>query len=202
MPTPPGTSPSLEHSAGGRFRRFWLAGIPILVLLGLLALGLGQDPQENPSPLLNKPAPGFTLYELHSNTPLSSKNLQGMPYVLNFWASWCLPCRKEAPVLAAAHQMYGKQLRIIGVAVQDTPTKARAFAREFGKLYFLAMDDSQGSLALNHGIFGVPETFFVTAGSIIHSKHVGPITHQEMNSHIQALLQSDLTPASIVSDPP
>ncbi|MDH5751712.1 MAG: redoxin domain-containing protein [Deltaproteobacteria bacterium] len=159
--------------------KFWAVMAGITGLMGLFAFGFTKDPRKVPSPLVGKPAPGFSLVDINTGEQLSNETLKGTPYILNFWASWCVACRTEARVLEHAFQRYwkGQQLfRVIGIAIQDTPEKARAFARNFGKTYYLALDNESGDIALNYGLYGVPESFFVDAEGVIRYKEIGPVT--------------------------
>ena len=160
--------------------KFWAVIAGIMSMVGLFAYGFTKDPKLVPSELVGKAVPAFTITDLHSGQTLSSADLKGTPFILNFWASWCIPCRHEARVLEATYQKYDRQqgvMRVLGVAIQDSPEAAKNFARRYGKTYFLAVDNQSGDIALNYGLYGVPETFFVDAEGIIRYKHVGAATH-------------------------
>ncbi len=140
---------------------------------------------------MGRPAPSFQLAGLNTGEPLSLADLKGKPFILNFWASWCAACRDEAVVLEEAHQRYAVQqdkLRVVGIAIQDTPEDARAFARRFGKTYFLALDNEAGDISLNYGLYGVPETFFVDAQGIIRHKQIGAVTRKVIEEQVPRLL--------------
>ena len=114
-----------------------------------------------------------------------------MPVLLNFWASWCVACRDEAHILQAAHLRYektGDQLRVVGIAIQDTEDKAVAFARKFGKTYFLGLDNEAGDISLSYGLYGVPESFFIDAGGIIRYKHVGAVSAELVEREVARLM--------------
>ena len=157
---------------------FWISWCAVLGLLAIFVFGFSTDPRKVPSPLIGKAAPNFVARELGGTRTLQLKRL-GTPILLNFWASWCVECQAEARVLENFHQ---KQLKsenpvtVLGIAIQDNTETARAFARRFGKSYFLALDDPSGSIALDYGIYGVPETFFIDASGIIRHKHIGGVT--------------------------
>ncbi len=171
--------------------KFWGAIAVILGFIGILAYGLNTDPKKVPSPLIHKAAADFEVSSLDGTTSLKLSDLRGKPVVLNFWASWCLECQTEAYVLESFYQQYDKekgQIRVIGVAIQDTQTRATAFANRFGKNYFLALDHTDGRIALDYGIYGVPETFFIDAEGIIRFKKVGGVTPELMTQQIQTLL--------------
>ncbi|MBF0287035.1 MAG: redoxin domain-containing protein [SAR324 cluster bacterium] len=176
--------------------KFWGAVAIILGFIGILAYGLNKDPKKVPSPLINKEAADFEVSSLGGTSSLRLSDLRGKPVILNFWASWCVECQTEAHVLESFYQQYDKkkqQIRVIGIAIQDTPERANAFANQFGKNYFLALDYEDGRIALDYGIYGVPETFFIDARGIIRFKKVGGVTPQLMTQQIQTLLRSSAT---------
>ncbi|MDH4246792.1 MAG: redoxin domain-containing protein [Deltaproteobacteria bacterium] len=172
--------------------KFWAVMLGIVALTGLFAFGFTKDPKLVPSPLVNRPAPAFSITEMNTGQALSSSDLKGKPYILNFWASWCVPCRQEAAHLEAAYQKYERQqgvLRVIGIAIQDAPEAARDFAKRYGKTYFLAVDNKAGDIALNYGLYGVPETFLVDAEGIIRFKNVGATTTEVIERDMLPLIR-------------
>lgn len=157
---------------------FWFSWCTVLGLLAIFVFSFSTDPTKVPSPLIGKAAPDFVVRELGGNRTLQLKRL-GTPILLNFWASWCVECQAEAGVLENFHQEQLKRenpVIVLGIAIQDNIETARDFAQRFGKSYFLALDDPSGSIALDYGIYGVPETFFIDASGIIRHKHIGGIT--------------------------
>ena len=167
----------------------WLL-VPLIVLpLGwLLFQGFGRDPREVSSPLIGRAAPAWTLETLDGET-LSSEELAGRPYIVNFWASWCIPaCVDEHPVLAAAHEEYGDDLTIIGVLYQDAPDDARTFLARYGDAGYTHLDDAGGSLAIEFGVTGPPETFFVDAEGIVRERQFGPLTEELMEQRLGSIL--------------
>ena len=144
--------------------KFWVAWGHIIGLIALLAFGFTTDPKKVPSPLVGKTAPDFEILALNGHEKIRLSELKGKPVLLNYWASWCHECKVEANILKEFHQKYGsatQQIKVIGIAIQDTEEKAKAFARLYGKTYFLGLDDDIGNIALDYGIYGVPETFFM-----------------------------------------
>jgi cytochrome c biogenesis protein CcmG/thiol:disulfide interchange protein DsbE len=173
--------------------KFWTVMVVIAGLTGLFVFGFTVNPKIVPSPLVKRPAPGFRVTELNTGEPLSLESLRGTPFVLNFWASWCVACRDEAHVLEAAHRRWGgdpARFRVIGIAIQDTPTDARRFAKRFGKTYYLALDSTAGDISLNYGLYGVPETFFVDADGIVAFKQIGAVTADVIQEQVPKLIAS------------
>ena len=172
--------------------KFWAVWVIVLGLIILLAFGFTTDPKKVPSPLMGRPAPDFQVDELNGEQKFSLSEFKGIPIVLNFWASWCAECRTEAVILENFFQKYGvnnKQLVMIGIAIQDSPKNAKAFARHFGKTYLLGLDDDAGNIALDYGIYGVPETFFIDQEGNIFHKTIGMVTKELMEQKFKPFLQ-------------
>jgi cytochrome c biogenesis protein CcmG/thiol:disulfide interchange protein DsbE len=173
--------------------KFWLVLAAIGGVAGLFAYGFTVDPKLVRSPLIGKPAPDFAATLLMGGT-ISLAELRGTPVILNFWASWCVACREEAHVLEESHLRFEQEaakLRVIGIAIQDTSAAAQAFAKQYGKTYTLALDADDGRMALDYGVYGVPETFFIGADGIIHDKHVGPLTLAEITAQANSLIGAE-----------
>tara|TARA_B100000945_G_C20286966_1_gene551491 strand:+ start:394 stop:927 length:534 start_codon:yes stop_codon:yes gene_type:complete len=172
--------------------KFWSVWLIILGVISLLAFGFTTDPKKVPSPLIGKPAPNFQVDELNGKQKFSLGEFKGKPIVLNFWASWCAECRTEAIILEDFFQKYGennKKLVMIGIAIQDSPKKAKAFAKHFEKTYLLGLDDDAGNIALDYGIYGVPETFFIDSEGNIFYKTIGTVTTELMEQKFKPLLR-------------
>ena len=111
---------------------------------------------------------------------------------MNFWASWCVECQQEAHILEAFHKRYGEtvppQVHILGVAIQDKSAQAQAFARQFNKTYFLSLDNTGGDIALEYGIYGVPETFFIDPQGKIRFKQIGGVSAELMQEQVDEML--------------
>ena len=162
------------------------AGLGALVLL-VLGVGLTRDPSRIASPLVCRAAPDFRLQALDGRW-VRLADYCGRPVVLNFWASWCPPCRDEAPLLANAAATYGPNgLVMLGVVFQDSPDAARAFMAGFGQRY-PGLVDPDGRTALDYGVGGIPETFFIGRGGTIVAKQVGPVTEASLRADIDAIL--------------
>jgi cytochrome c biogenesis protein CcmG/thiol:disulfide interchange protein DsbE len=152
--------------------------------------GFGRDPREIASPLIGRAAPEWTLTSLDGET-ISSDDLAGRPYVVNFWASWCIPaCVDEHPVLADAHQSYGDDLTIVGVLYNDEPPDAEAFLRRYGDTGYSHVLDPGGRVAIDFGVTGPPETFFVDADGAVRDKQFGPLTDALMAQRLATILPS------------
>lgn len=156
------------------WRRLVLIALIIGPILGLLAFGFTRDARYITSPLIAKPAAPFTL-TLFDGRKLTLDELRGKAVFLNFWASWCLPCRAEARDLEAAWQkVKDKNMVFIGVALQDTDKNALEFLKEFVVTYPNGKDES-GKIAVDYGTWGIPESFFIDPQGRITYKHVGAI---------------------------
>lgn len=156
------------------WRRLALIGLLVGPILGLLAFGFTRDARYITSPLLAKPAPDFKI-ALFDGSELSLEELRGKAVFLNFWASWCPPCRDEARDLEAAWQrVKEKNMVFIGVALQDLDEHSREFLKEFNVTYPNGKDLS-GRIAVDYGTWGIPESFFIDPQGRITYKHVGGI---------------------------
>jgi len=170
-----------------------LACVGLLALLGSQLLVPAQN-QANAgiSPLLGHPAPDFTLAALssHPAPPVHLASFKGRPVMLNFWASWCVPCQQEAPILQAAWQRVQSQgIVFLGIDFQDDHTQGLNFLHTYGITYPSVVDDS-GSTAINYGLTGVPETFFLNRHGVIVSKVTGQLTQHTLQSNLQGILRS------------
>lgn len=184
--------------------------IPLVLFLGLvvfLAIGLQRDPREIPSPLIGQPAPAFSLRQMDSDDLFSPEQMKGKVWLLNVWASWCVACRDEHPVLVAFAREHA--VPIIGlnykeIQPQETElaqlpadqklqaARHRAkqwLARHGGNPYRSSVMDLDGKVGIQYGVYGVPETYVVDKEGIIRFKHVGALTPALMNKTIQPLIR-------------
>ena len=146
-----------------------------LVLVVFLAIGLGRDPREVPSPLINKAAPAFTLPQLKlPDKTFSSDEMRGKVWVLNVWASWCIACRDEHPFLLDYARTGA--IPIYGLNLKDKPEDALAWLGELGDPYVLSAADIEGRVAIDYGVYGAPETSLIDQTGTIRYKHIGPVT--------------------------
>jgi len=170
--------------------KFWAVMGVLAALVAMFTFGFTTDPKLVPSPLVGKPAPAFGVTQLNGPARISLAELKGTPVILNFWASWCVACRDEARVLQAAYLKFDREehrVRVIGIAIQDTPEQALAFAKRFGKTYFLGLDTPRGEISLNYGLYGVPETFFIDGEGKIVFKQVGAVTPELIQEQVRRL---------------
>ena len=179
------TAPGNPATAPASPRRRWLTVLPLLVFGGLAALfflRLGSgDPAKIPSALLGRPAPATTLAALEGLTDkgkpvpgLTPETLRGKVSVVNVWASWCVPCHDEAPLLHALSD--DKRFQIVGINYKDAPENARRFLGRYGNPFTAVGADVNGRASIEWGVYGVPETFVVGRDGKIAYKLIGPIT--------------------------
>lgn len=171
----------------------------ILIILGVVVIiGAGLALLNNAAPsapaqlaqptvLASKPAPDFTLTLLSGEAVALSDFKGKTPVVVNFWAPWCPPCRKEAPALARISAVYGDRVKFIGIVENDTPDNVKAFIEDNGMKYANGIDD--GSISLKYRITGIPETFWIdTEGNVI-DHWIGEIDEANLTSRVRKLLQ-------------
>ena len=165
--------------------------IPLLVLLGLvwfLGTGLKLNPKEVPSPLIGKPAPEFRLARLdRADMTLGSQDLRGKVWMLNVWASWCVACRQEHPLLMAFARQ--SQLPIYGLNYKDDRAAGLRWLANFGDPYVASLYDADGRVGIDFGVYGVPETFVIDQHGVIRFKHIGPLTPEVLRTRIEPLLK-------------
>ena len=166
-----------------------IAGLVVVVgLLGLLVWKIVNQDQKQAR--LNQPAPSFTLPRLHGDGNLSLASLKGKAVVLNFWASWCAPCRDEVPALEQAWDRYRRHgVVVLGVDQQDVSSDARRFARKYGMTYPLVRD-GPGHVVAKYGLTGVPETFFIGRDGKLVKHTAGRVDEQELAEGIQTAMRS------------
>lgn len=162
--------------------------LPLTLFLGLIALliyGLfnAEDKSNLPSPLIGKPVPDFALPKLYAPDELVSPNeLNGTPYLVNFWASWCVTCRAEHPVLEALAET--GRIRIVGVNYRDEAVDAKNWLSQRGNPYDLVLTDFSGRVSIDFGVYASPETFLVDSSGQIIFKHLGALTPEIIEREI------------------
>lgn len=158
------------------------------VLVAFLAVGLTLNPREVPSPLVGKPVPPFTLTQLEQpGLAFSQKDMLGQVWLLNVWASWCVACRDEHPVLVELAR--DRVVPLIGLNYKDKPQEARAWLKQFGDPYVLSVTDQDGRVGIDYGVYGVPETFVIDRAGVIRYKQIGPVTKQALEGKILPLVR-------------
>ena len=178
-------------------RKSLIVGIVILVNVGLLAFLLTQllTPATTPSsdPIVGHPAPDFSLAVLEpasGKSTLSLSDFKGKAIVLNFWASWCVPCKEELPLLERTWkqmQAQGKDVVFLGIDYQEASSAAASFLRQNGVTYPTALD-ANGLVASQYGITSLPDTFFINRDGTVVSKALREITAQTLSSNLQLIL--------------
>lgn len=169
--------------------KFILPLVGFLLLVALLAVGLGLDPHKVPSPLVGRPAPAFSLPLLHdANESFSPEALRGKVWLLNVWASWCPSCLAEHPILAG----YAKTpdaVPIVGLNWKDKREDGLRWLARFGDPYLLSVYDADGRVGINYGVYGAPETYLIDKQGVIRFKQIGPITTKVMEEKILPLVK-------------
>lgn len=184
------TTPSL--AAPGRFAlprgtMNALVVVALIALIVVLALGFRRDPRDIRSAVVGDPAPAFRLERLDGPGTVALDDLRGKIVVVNFFASWCVPCREEHPALVRAWERYRtSDVVLVGVLYQDSVESGREFVRRLGGTWPTAIDDG-GRTALGFGVFGVPETFFIGRDGVIGGRHIGPIDEDTLVRGIETL---------------
>lgn len=167
--------------------RFIWPLIIFLVLAGFLFVGLGLNPREVPSPLIDKPAPAFNLPQLHDpSRHFSSEEMKGQVWMLNVWASWCVSCRQEHPVLMDLARQ--NIVPIYGLDYKDKRTDGMAWLQNGGNPYVLSITDTDGRVGIDYGVYGVPETYVIDKQGIIRYKQIGPVTVESLQKKILPLV--------------
>ena len=171
-------------------RKVLVAGIAVVVpLVALLLIGLGRNPHAVRSPLIGRKAPSFSLRPVGGGPPVSLDSLKGRAVALNFWATWCVPCVAEHEVLARGARAWGDRVQFLGVVYEDEEDRVQAFLGRHGTAY-PALFDEAGKTAIAFGVYGVPETFFITPSGTIADKFVGPLSASALRDQVENALQA------------
>ena len=169
-------------------KRFLIPLILFLVLVGFLARGLVLDPHEVPSPLVGKPAPTFELTQLaQPQLKFSPAEMRGKVWLLNVWASWCVSCREEHPVLVALSKTGAVPL--YGLNYKDQRQDGMRWLSQFGDPYALSAFDGDGRVGIDYGVYGVPETYVIDKTGVIRYKQIGPVTQEALEKKILPLVK-------------
>ena len=190
-------------------KKFLIPLALFFVLVVFLAIGLKRDPKEIPSPLMGRVAPAFTLPPLDPNAPaFDPQQMRGQVWMLNVWATWCVACRQEHPLLVAFSK--ANQLPIVGLnykevqaqdlqqgAQPDTAQtlaiarqKSAAWLQRFGNPYAVSVFDLDGRVGINYGVYGVPETYLIDQAGVIRYKQIGVLTPEVLTEKILPLVKA------------
>lgn len=168
--------------------RYLLPLVIFVVMAGFLWIGLGLRPSEVPSPLIGKPAPDFQLAQLHEpGKTISRQELLGQVWLLNVWASWCVSCRQEHPVLVSLSR--SGQVPIYGLNYKDKREDAQRWLQALGNPYLISAFDDEGQVGIDYGVYGVPETYVIDREGIIRFKQIGPVTPEVLQQKILPLVK-------------
>ncbi len=163
-----------------------------LGIFGVLAIFLGRglslDPKEIPSPLIDKPAPVFSLSQLDKPSEMiGTEQLRGQVWILNVWASWCVACRDEHPVLVEFSKT--NAVPIYGLNYKDKREPAMNWLQQLGNPYTASIFDENGRVGIDFGVYGVPETFVIDKQGVIRYKKTGPVTQETIQTKIFPLVK-------------
>ncbi len=164
--------------------------LAVFALLAIfLAVGLTRDPREVPSPFIGKAAPAFRIEQLHdAKLAFSPADMKGKVWMLNVWASWCVSCRVEHPLLVDMSRR--GLVPIVGLDYKDKRDDGMQWLSKFGNPYALSAFDVDGAVGIDYGVYGVPETFVIDKEGVIRYKQIGPITPEALEKKIMPLLKS------------
>ncbi|MBI3701544.1 MAG: DsbE family thiol:disulfide interchange protein [Afipia sp.] len=190
-----------ESNAASSRRRSWLVALPLVafaILAGLFWFRLGSgDPSRIPSALIGRPAPQTKLPPLDGLTVngaqvegLDPASFKGNVSVVNVWASWCVPCHDEAPLLVKLAQ--DKRIRVIGINYKDIADNARRFLGRYGNPFTAVGVDPNGRASIEWGVYGVPETFIVGRNGNIAYKLIGPVTEENIGGSLKTEIEKAL----------
>lgn len=169
-------------------KRFILPLGVFVALLGFLWVGLRLNPREVPSPLIDKPAPVFSLAQLHEpGRVIGPRDMAGQVWILNVWASWCVACRQEHPVLMEMARM--KLVPIVGLNYKDNRDDGIATLARAGDPYTVSAFDQDGRVGIDYGVYGVPETFVIDKRGVIRFKQIGIVTPEVVTGKLIPLIE-------------
>lgn len=168
--------------------RFLLPFGIFLLLAAFLAIGLNLNPREVPSPLIDKPAPAFRLPQLHeTGRTLAPQDMKGKVWVFNVWASWCVACLEEHPLLVEFSKL--NLVPIVGLNYKDNRADALLWLKKRGDPYTLSAQDADGRVGIDYGVYGVPETYVIDKDGVIRFKKIGPVTRDVLDEQIVPLVK-------------
>lgn len=168
--------------------RYFIPLGAFLLMAVFLGIGLKLDPKEIPSPLIDKPAPDFSVATLFDESQtIGTQDLRGQVWLLNVWASWCVACRQEHPLLndLATQNL----LPLIGLNYKDKRKDAKQWLNELGDPYTVIAHDKKGSVGLDFGVYGVPESFLIDKKGQIRYKQIGPFTRKSIEEKLVPMVK-------------
>lgn len=169
-----------------RWLRFTII-LAIVALVVVLTLSFRRDPRDIRTGTVGKPAAAFTLDRLDGNGKVTLSDHAGKVVILNFWASWCIPCKEENPALVRVWERYrSSDVMLIGIVYQDSLESARRYVRDNGVTWPTATDED-GRIAFAYGVFGIPETYFIGPDGVIAGRHIGAIDEATLVAAIDSL---------------
>jgi cytochrome c biogenesis protein CcmG/thiol:disulfide interchange protein DsbE len=174
-----------------RWNKALWAALVVLPLLWVLAKGFGTNPHEVPSVLVGKPAPAFSLPYIEGEGVLELASLRGKPVVLNFWATWCGPCREEYAFLQQAASVYEGRVHVVGIVYQDDTASVRSFIQQQPSVFRHVQDESSKT-AIDYGVGGIPESFIVSPDGVITRKYVGVLNRTVLEEALSGWLKGGL----------
>jgi cytochrome c biogenesis protein CcmG, thiol:disulfide interchange protein DsbE len=167
--------------------KFIIPLVLFIIMAVFLGLGLNLKPGEIPSPFIDKPAPVFSAQKLDKpDEKLSTDDLLGKVWLFNVWASWCVSCRAEHPILNEFAQQ--KAVMIVGLNYKDDPKDAQNWLQTLGNPYNASIMDQDGRIGIDYGVYGVPETFVIDKKGTIRYKHTGPVTGDDVKKTFLPLI--------------
>ncbi len=168
--------------------RYLIPLVIFVALSGVLFVGLFGDPSDVPSPFIDKPAPEFELPRLYQpDQTMSRDEMLGKVWLLNVWASWCVSCRQEHPVFMQLAR--SGLVPLYGLNYKDEREAATTWLEDFGNPYVASGYDVKGRVAIDYGVYGVPETFVIDKQGVIRHKHTGPVTYEALEKEILPLVR-------------
>lgn len=171
-----------------KYIRFLAPLATFLVLVWFLGRGLNLDPREVPSPLINKPAPTFSLDQLEKpGTTIKRDDMLGKVWLLNVFASWCVACREEHPLMVEFSRL--KLIPIYGLNYKDERMDGLKWLSTFGNPYDAALYDHDGRIGIDYGVYGVPESFLIDAKGVIRYKQIGPFTPDSIQQKLIPMIE-------------
>ena len=168
--------------------RFILPFVIFMIVAIFLFVGLGLNPHEVPSPLVGKPAPAFSLPQLHEpEKQFSLQDMKGKVWLFNVWASWCTACEYEHPLFMELSRR--NLVPLYGMDYKDKREDGMAWLQQHGNPYTLVVSDAEGRVGIDYGVYGVPETYLIDKQGVIRYKHIGAVTERDLSEKILPLVK-------------